>query len=312
MFATPASACACGGVVSSDPGAFVADETALVSWDGKHTSILLRLGLQSAATDAALVFPTPAPAQVSAGSNATFDALERAAAPQVVTERRWFSTEDMESAGSGPGAPLVLDRVELGPIEATTLQGGDLPGLQKWLSDNDYELAPKVSAALAPYVAERWSFVAIRLTGSEKLDGALDPVRMDFDSDRFVYPMRMSAAAEKPQRARIYTLSDRRVELRDTKNLVVRTTFAGPASVDGYAGTYLTATSVFVGQPSTIDADFEFVSATSSSDYRETVYRTEDVRILGLMAGPVLVFAGAVLALGAVVFGLILLVRSRR
>ncbi|GAB06569.1 hypothetical protein GOAMR_55_00005, partial [Gordonia amarae NBRC 15530] len=111
---------------------------------------------------------------------------------------------------TGASDPQVLSRVQLGPLDVTTLTGGDLTGLQKWLSGNGYQLKPAVSAALAPYVSERWSFVAIKLTSRAALSGPLDPIRMVFNSGKLVYPMRMSVAATGPQLVDLYVIADHR------------------------------------------------------------------------------------------------------
>ncbi|GAB0101820.1 hypothetical protein JMUB6875_07860 [Nocardia sp. JMUB6875] len=183
-----------------------------MAWDGQRETIEMRLDLRSSGQGAALLVPTPAPATVTAGNPATFTELERLTAPQVVTVRKWFgdfrlgwgSAADGAGAMPGGGAPTVLDRVRLGPVEATTFTGGDLTGIREWLSHNGYEMREEVLATMPPYLDEGWSFVALRLTTSATLNGALDPVRLAFASDRLVYPMRMSRAAAHPQKVRVY------------------------------------------------------------------------------------------------------------
>lgn len=303
--ASPAQACACGGVVSPDAGASVADETALVQWNGREETIVMKLALESDADNAALVVPTPTPARVAAGKTATFDELQRLTAPRVETKNEWWesigtssSSDDATAAAPLGSAPNVLAQVQLGPLEATTLADGDLTGLQTWFSTNGYEMKPEVTQSLAPYVADGWAFVAMRLTSATPLDGDLDPVRLTFASDHFVYPMRMSAAATKSQSVRIYALSDRRVERRDVDapNQQVRTTFAGEVShVDDPDlaalvgdGAYLTSFTTYIAEPSEITSDFLLGPAKNGDDYQQVTYVRHEVRIFGIMAGPFL------------------------
>ena len=65
LIASPASACACGGIASNDPAAQVSQETAIVSMAGRRETIDMRLSMRSVRSDAALIVPTPAPATVS-------------------------------------------------------------------------------------------------------------------------------------------------------------------------------------------------------------------------------------------------------
>lgn len=314
----PVSACACGGVASSDGSVSVSDEMALVDWDGQRETILMRLALRSGTDDAALIVPTPAPANVTAGSAATFTELRRLTAPEVTTQRRWFGrggNGDTAAAGAPRAGPTVLDRVQLGPLEATTLAGGELDGIREWLSDNGYQLRPEVIDTMEPYLREGWSFVAMRLTSSEPLNGALDPVRLAFDTERFVYPMRMSAAAKDPQTVRLYLLSDHRVQRSDadTTSQSVTIEFAGRvekatdpelSELIGSGRNYLTELSSYIGQPSAITTDFTFAAAASDKSYREQISRTDYVEFLGVPAGFV-IFGVALLAAVVVIVAVI-------
>ncbi|MEV0250342.1 DUF2330 domain-containing protein [Nocardia sp. NPDC050712] len=309
----PAAACACGGVAlprDANTVASVHNEVALVDWDGRRETIVMQLALQSGTDNAALIVPTPAPAQVSAGTAATFAELKRLTAPAVHTERRWFWSADEGAMAGAPGGPTVLGQVQLGPLEATTLTGGELDGVRNWLRDNGYVLRPEVVATLEPYLRAGWSFVAMRLTSSKPLAGALDPVRLSFDSDRLVYPMRMSSAATAAQYVRLYVLSDHRVRRDDPDagNQVVAVDFAGrigAATDPDLAGPaaagrdYLTELSIAIHQPSGITSDFGFAAAPSDTTYRQVIRRREDVALFGVPAGPpLLVGALLVLAVG--------------
>lgn len=319
---TPATACACGGVVvGRGDSAQVDGETAVLGWDGRRESVLMRLDMRFDGADAALIMPTPTPATVTAGSSAAFAELSRLTAPEVVTDRRWFGSDTSETSGAAPGSgPEVLGRVQLGPLEATTLRGGDLTGVREWLDANGYQLRPAVSATLEPYLREGWSFVAMRLTSAAPLSGALDPVRLTFDTDRLIYPMRMSAAATRPQSVQLYVFSDHRVTRTDA-DAAAQSTFTEFASPVGEltdpdlvslaAGqTYLTQLSVRITQPSAITSDFTLGAAPDDTIVRDRVERTEYVEILGFPAGYVLIIVGlSIVGVGA---GAVLRRRSTR
>ncbi|TCJ94101.1 DUF2330 domain-containing protein [Nocardia alba] len=318
-----ANACACGGVVSGDSSARVNSESAVLGWDGRRETVLMRLGMRFTGADAALIVPTPTPATVSAGSADSFRELARVTAPERVTEYDWFGSGslggDASSAAPGSG-PDVLSQVQLGPLEATTLRGGDLTGIREWLDTNGYQLRPEVSATLDPYLREGWSFVAMRLTSAKPLSGALDPVRITFDSDRLVYPMRMSAAATTPQSVHLYVFSDHRVTRLDpdTDRHTVATEFAAPVGEPSdpdlralAAGhDYLTELSIYIPDPATITSDFLLGPAATDTPVRDRLVSKEYVEILGLPAGYVLIVAA--LSLIGVLASVILRRRSAR
>ncbi|WP_329415284.1 DUF2330 domain-containing protein [Nocardia vinacea] len=321
----PASACACGGV-ANPPGhlASVREETALVSWDGQRETVLMRLALKSGTDQAALIVPTPKPATVASGSAATFTELANLTAPKVVTQHRWFGSGFGDTASEGAmaaagGGPTVLDRVQLGPLEATTLSGGNLDGIRKWLSDNGYEMRPEVVTTLEPYLREGWSFVAMRLTSVQPLDGAIDPVRLTFDSDRFVYPMRMSSAAKQAQYVHLYALSEHRVRRSDPDATTqsVHVDFAGrvassdpelaPVTTNGR--NYLTELRISIDSPADIRSDFAFEADSSDAEVYQTIHRTENVELFGVPAG-IVILGTVFLAAIVVVFAIVRVLRA--
>lgn len=315
LVAAPASACACGGIASSDAAATVNAETSIVTLAGTRETIDMRLSMQSVADNAALIIPTPTPADVSSGAAADFTRYAAITAPLVETRTHWWtSSGGRDGAGVGSrapgsgadGAPTVVQQVTLGPLQATVLRGGDLAGLRKWLSDNGYQLKPAIAEAMAPYVAERWSFVALRLTSTAPLSGPLDPVRLAFDSDRLVYPMRMSAAASAPQRVTLYVVADHRQQRidADAGSQAVTVDYAGRIDDDRF----LTALTTTISQPSRITTDFAFADTASDEPVHRVTYVDADVTIFGVMAGPVLV---AIALLGVAVAATIFVVFRR-
>src|ERR1700733_7944686 len=148
--ATPGYTCACGAVVPPVGGqAAVNHEVALAHWNGSSETIVMQLAPNADTNNVALVVPTPTPATVTEGDRATFAELDTLTAPWVQQRRHWV----LGRTGSGAPAPLeaaaprgptVVNQVHLGPLEATTLAGGDLSGLQKWLDDNGYAIRPAV------------------------------------------------------------------------------------------------------------------------------------------------------------------------
>ncbi|GAY13814.1 DUF2330 domain-containing protein [Mycobacterium sp. shizuoka-1] len=316
----PAGACACGGIVSPDLDARVAGEQSLVAIDGNRETIVMRLDVQSMADNAALIVPTPTPATATAADPGLFSELERLTAPRI--ERQGTGHSGLDEAGAVPGAgPTVVAQVQLGPLEATTLTGGDLAGVRQWLDTHGYTMRPDVTAQLESYLTRGWSFVAMRLTGEQPLRGQLDPIRLDFISDDLVYPMRMSAAAKDPQRVVVYTLAQHRMQRvdADAARQDIDVDYAG--SIQGRTrneslaklssrNPYLTRISTTIDDPSSITADFVFGPAPSDDPYQRVIRHGGDSRNLSALL--LAVGASAVVAVAAAAVGIIWFRRHRR
>jgi hypothetical protein len=303
-----AGACACGGIVSPDLDARVTGEQSLVAMDGANETIVMRLDVHSVADNAALIVPTPTPATATSANPRLFAELERLTAPRI--EPRRSGGSGLEEAGAVPGGgPTVVAQVQLGPIEATTLTGGDLTGVRQWLDAHDYTLRPEVTAQLDPYLEQGWSLVAMRLTGERPLNGQLDPVRLDFASDTLVYPMRMSAAAKDTQRVVVYTLAQHRMQRTDADASRQDISVDYADSIQGRTSDetltelatknpYLTRISTTITQPSSITTDFTFGPTPTDEPYQRVIRHGEgaddgDAVLLTMGAAMVVILVAA-------------------
>lgn len=326
VLAAPGYACACGAAIApGDAQATMNHEVALVHWDGTTETIVIQLAVDATTDNLALVVPTPMPATVAPGDKAAFLELDALTTPEIRHQRRWNLDLGFRAGGPDEGVraahpPEVINQVHLGPLEATTLAGGDLPGLQAWLADNGYALRPAVAAALDPYVREGWAFVAMRLTSTVPIVGGLNPVRMSFRSSQLVYPMRLSAAALDPQHVVVFTLTDHRQVRTDADSAIQATEvqFAGNIAnhvhdpllreLVGNHGAYLTKTQVDVYETSRISSDFTFADAPNDDAYRPVIVVYDNVAIPLV----VILFAGFVVAVMVAAVVLLVVLRRRR
>jgi hypothetical protein len=293
----PSWACGCGAMIASS-GVDVARETSIVRYDGAREEIVMRLSTRSQARDAAWLMPTPAPARVTLGERAWFDQLDRLTAPRVVRHRHWLPRlGGKEYASAPPGARGgngvgVLGTQRLGPFEVTTLSASDADGLANWLTAHGYRLSDRLAEALAPYVAEHWTYTAIKLVPQNgTLTGDLDPLRIEFPAKTPVYPIRLSRLAKTPQSVHLYVLAPHRV---DVSGLTMATTYAGrvtPAQVASPGlramigpGAFLTELVREGVQPASLTTDLRLVSTGDGAYRQEEVVEGGLVSFLGIPA----------------------------
>jgi hypothetical protein len=302
--ATPAVACACGAPAPRPGQDVIVDkEHAILSWDGDQERIELLLDMLTDADDVGLIFPTPSPATVSAGDRQTFIDIEEAIQPkQVVVDDWWAGGGDGSSAGGAP--PTILDQVQLGPVEATTLAADDATGLSDWLDANGYAIRDEIAAGLQDYVERGWYFVALKLNSDVPLDGGLDPIRFTFDSEKLVYPMALSKAATTVQKARLYVFDDHRATIaglpdpgRDLPQSA--TVWAGPTP-EGLSipGAYLTVADLTFDSPSSqIPGDLVVVHTGDDEPLQPAYTVTRPVTVFGIPFGVIVILGAAAGAL---------------
>ncbi|NHN54568.1 DUF2330 domain-containing protein [Calidifontibacter sp. DB0510] len=319
-----ANACACGAVFS--PGSAVAQvptETVLLTQAGGIETVTMQLAIDSTGDEAGLVVPTPTPATVRLGDPQVFTALDRITRPVHKVRRHLVGekqpgtvTNTGAAAGARSGGVTELSTVDLGPIQASVLKAGDPQALRRWLSSHGYLIRPEVQRQVDGYVADGWSFVAMKLTPQGKaLRGTLPPVVMSFRSTSLVYPMRMSRAARQATAVRTYVFSQHRMQRTDRTagRGDLQLLYAGraasaalPASLRATVADapYLTALSQLFPAPATqIASDFTFARASSDQPYQAVIWDDEyllswDQLLLLVMSTILLAIVAAIVVQG--------------
>ncbi|MFF4099625.1 DUF2330 domain-containing protein [Streptomyces sp. NPDC001903] len=323
---SPAYACGCGAMIPEGYARIgVERETSVVGFDGRTEQIVMRFVVRGDAPRAAWIMPVPGRATVELGDGEMFRQLTWLTRPEFKTrsyfwprDRDWPFASGSRSVGDaapGAGAPSVgvVGREQLGDFDVARLTATDPDALRGWLEANGFKLPDGLSAELKPYVDQKWEYVAVRLAPSrpgKTLTGTLDPLKIRFDSDRLVYPMRLSRLAKSPQSLGLYILADHRMEPASAiGGAKPKVTFAGEvtpegglAALTGGKPAFLTAIDQEFPEPGRIDGDHE-LRAAADTPYRKVIYHGELLTVGGIPAW-LLTVAAVLLALAAAVFTL--------
>lgn len=163
----------------------------------------------------AWIVPVPSVPKLEADFPArAYPALDLATEPQYL--RNACLRDNPFAAGGGPpptaedGGVSVLAREVVGPFDTVTLEGDSGEELVRWLQNNGYRITDRMAPLLAPYVADRMKFVALRLL-PEKDVTDITPLSMTYAGDKPMIPIRLTAVAAQPEMGLVaYILSDRR------------------------------------------------------------------------------------------------------
>ncbi|MET9323853.1 DUF2330 domain-containing protein [Streptomyces sp. NPDC003038] len=276
----------------------VDQETSVVRWDGRTEQIVMRFTVRGDAQRAAWIMPVPGRATVELSDPKIFSELDRLTLPERKTRsyfwprnHDWpFSLGHVDGAAAAPPGSSepsvgVVGREQLGDFDVARLTATDPEALRSWLETNGFRLPERLSTELQPYVDQKWEYVAVRLAPRQQgkpLRGNLDPLKIRFESDRLVYPMRLSRMAKNQQALSLYVLADHRMEPRSRiGGSAPEVTFAGSITPQGGSlaeladgkRVFLTAIDQKFPEPSRIDGDHELRATAKDTPYRRTVYR---------------------------------------
>ncbi|MFD8383836.1 DUF2330 domain-containing protein [Streptomyces sp. NPDC059679] len=347
----PAYACGCGGLVPGrNTTVAVARETSVVRWDGRTEEIVMSLTVGGDAHEAAWIMPVPHRATVRLGDRVLFDEVSEVTAPAHRTRHYFWprrgdwpfddrKIEYVDGAGAGAGAPSsapprvgVVGRERLGPFDVARLTATDPDALRDWLEKHGFQLPDRLADGLKPYVRAKWEYVAVRLApaavadrgdgAKDVLGGTLDPLRLTFDSNRLIYPMRLSRLAKTPQNLELYVLAPHRMEPRgDIGGGAPRVTYAGwvtpgqapRGDLAELAGKrmFLTSFQQSFPRPELIYGDHEFRRAEKDDTFQRVTYDHKLLTIGGVPAW-LLTLGGGLLAVPAGALTLLMAARRRR
>ncbi|GAA2042326.1 DUF2330 domain-containing protein [Catenulispora yoronensis] len=319
--ADPAWACGCGAYIPGANGtANVAQEQALLRFDGTTEDVVMRFAVHSDATDAAWVMPVPGPAKATLASQDLFDDLSDAELPRTeIRHHLWphldlSGSDDGGGSGAAPGGAagsvLVLGDQRIGDFEVANLAASDPSALTGWLAEHGFTLKPNTADRLAAYTSQGWQFVAIRLASGStaNLNGTLDPIRITFATTDPVYPMRLSAGATTPQRVEVAMLAPHRMDAAKAPIATLPSTSSfgdwldpshtGKALAGLAAGKmFLTVFDNYFGKPAQITQDYQFAQAKSDWIQHPVEYRDELLTIIGIPVYLLILLAVAILIL---------------
>ena len=296
--ASPAFACGCGVVLAPDGATVDAlNERALVYWDGEKEAIDLLLDVKSESLNLGMILPTPLPALVSEGDARIFDTVQNTVAPVRRVETDWWGLGYLFPAAQ-PEDVVVLDRVQVGPIETTTIAASDTGGLNTWLAANGYSISEKSIKALASYVERGWSFTVLRLTSDDVVNGQLEPIRLTFETNRLVYPTRIAAVETVAQSMRVYVFDKQRVTVAKANSPTVAiegdvtVAWAGKVTDGRLAamGAYLTVFDIRYSDPKKqATSDLTFVYSVSDNDVKPETVHYRMITLLGIPVGTLII-----------------------
>jgi hypothetical protein len=225
------------------------DQRAILQFDGGHERLVIETSFVGEGEDFAWVVPLPSvPRVVEPVSPGVFRTLETLIRPRVISRVSEYylfflflivvlglvAVVDRFVKPSGLrilclGLILVFALVplamifapmgaslgmqihlsgEAGSYEFAAVSSSRPGDVLQWLKENGFRVAPESTSAIRDYVSDGWVFVAGRL----KADGPRrpHPLSFQFETDRAVYPLRLTGAGQGPLVLDLYVFADER------------------------------------------------------------------------------------------------------
>lgn len=268
LFAPGAARAFCGFYVSGADGALYANATMVVLMrEGRRTVLSMQNDYQGPPEDFALVVPVPAVLEeenVRTLPDDIFAKVDRLAAPRLVEyweqdpclQPHYEEYEMLRSAvpmavDEAAGPPddqdlgvTVEAQFTVGEYEIVILSARDSAGLDTWLRQEDYRIPEGAERVLRPYVEQGTKFfvakVDVEKVRFEDGTAVLSPLRVHYDADDFVLPVRLGLLnSAGSQDLIVHVLAqNRRYEVANYPNAFIPTNQVVPETVRNGFGAY--------------------------------------------------------------------------
>ncbi len=243
----------CGFYVSGSGDKMFADATQVVLMrDGTKTVLSMQNDYKGPLSDFAMVVPVPVvlhEKDVKTLAKSVFEHVDSLGSPRLVEyweQDPCFNPPppgDMELGSTKGGrvyydakpAPTTTVKIEakfdVAEYKILVLSAMDSTGLERWLTQNHYQIPPGAEPLLRPYVEGGSKFFVAKVDPSKVQmvagHAALSPLRFSYDSEEFALPIRLGMANSSGKQDLIVNIvaPDKRYEVSNYKNVTIPTNF---------------------------------------------------------------------------------------
>lgn len=190
------------GMLVAPPAGYIyeTDQKAVIFYQDKKEKLVISITFNGDAQHFAWIVPTPSKPQANKGSDELFASL------QELTRPNYDYPKPMSLGAPGPpadyeGKVYVHETKQIDYYDIVVLSANDANALAEWLNDNGYDYPQNGRYILNDYITNGWFFTAIKINddyssgavNSQFRSGHAIPLVLDFQSDKIVYPLKISS-----------------------------------------------------------------------------------------------------------------------
>ena len=124
-----------------------------------------------------------------------------------------------ESSGANVFNVVVHSRGRVGAYDTAVVSGKDGSEILAWLNDSGFFVPPESAAVMRDYASRGWVFAAAKLRRPEEasVTGATHPLSFTFQTDRAVYPMRLTGVGNSSLSLQLFVVGDQEAQVGGLK-----------------------------------------------------------------------------------------------
>ncbi len=198
---TAATTLACGGFFCLNSPINQQVERIIFTQRGRDITAYVQINYTGEDESFAWVVPVPSVPEVDVVEMGMFTELDTMTAPVFIpppmpecARQRMVAMSAVVPASSGV---TVYSTGEVGPFGFDVIGSDDPQALIDWLKENGYRIEPAMEPLVHVYVQEKMLFLAMKLRPDKGVQD-IQPVKMTYQSDWPMIPLRLTAVAANP------------------------------------------------------------------------------------------------------------------
>lgn len=145
-----------------------------------------------------------------------YTALQSRPQADIAYDRPTDSAANMSKA-SNAGVEKEVNYGTIGAYEVKAIQDNSGKAVMKWLDENKFYVPNTAAAVIEKYAKEGWWFVASHFRKDVARPLPPHPLKVVFESEKLVYPMRLTGIQDKPLYLELLIVGDRRLDQSEMK-----------------------------------------------------------------------------------------------
>jgi hypothetical protein len=217
-----------GGFIGSDPAEDIYQpaQKAVILHENGREDLILQVKYEGDVDEFAWIVPVPGYPDVDVSQPEMFEELAYFTAVEAYDSDGGFFACLPAGGGFDASEVEVWEEDAVGVYEYAILSAADPQALVDWLNTNGYPFPEEGAETVDYYIDKEWYFVALRINAGEAAEGlaegTVQPLRLSFDSDDIVYPLKITSLSSDRCEVLLYVFADKEVVPREYGHLALK------------------------------------------------------------------------------------------
>lgn len=188
------------------------EQTAIIIFEEGKQKLYLWVSYEGTTDEFSWVIPVPGLPELEEATLKPFYKLSYISQPEEAELFNFLSVFLLGGFGDARGfsGVEIISEEQIGVYDATILSAEDPEALTNWLRENDYSIREGAEEIFEYYTNKNWYYIALKIS-PERYSGNLHPILLEFETEKPVYPLKITSLNPGSTKIALYVISSERM-----------------------------------------------------------------------------------------------------